>query len=101
YDAVNAIVGGYEPYIEIGDTGLTEKEIRAASVHAAVAQAAHDTLAALYPHQAGVFAGHLQKALKKVNAKKGRDEGIEVGAQAAANILFARMNDGGDDPDLP
>jgi hypothetical protein len=96
YDAVNAIVGGYEPYIAVN---VSSKVLKAASVDAAVAQAAHDTLASLYPSQAGVFAGHLQKALKKVNAKKGRAQGVQVGALAAANILLARSNDGGDTPD--
>jgi hypothetical protein len=94
YDAVNAIVGGHKPYLPIG---LPAKKLKAASVDAAVAQAAHDTLAAMYPSQAGVFAGHLQKALKKV--KKGRAQGVEVGAQAAINILVARVGDGGDTPD--
>jgi hypothetical protein len=100
YDAVNAIVGGYEPYIEIGDTGLTDEQVQAASVHAAVAQAAHDTLAALYPSQVDVFAAHWEKSLKNGKARKGSVDGCTIGAKAAANILADREGDGGDDPDL-
>src|SRR5437867_443029 len=46
FDAINAIEGGYESY-----TGIARVHARA-SVEAAIAQAAHDTLVALYPAQA-------------------------------------------------
>lgn len=97
FDAVNAIVGGYEPYIEV--TGLPDETLDNASVAAAVAQAAHDTLEVLYPNQAGVFDGELGNVLIGVPLNQGRSEGVEVGAQAAANILDERVGDGGDTPD--
>ena len=45
FDAVNAIVGGYESY-----TGIAAPR-RTASMDAAIAQAAHDTLVALFPRR--------------------------------------------------
>lgn len=98
YDAVNAIVGGHEPFRQVT---LPAETLDAASVNAAVAQAAHDALVTLYPNQTNAFGAHLQHALKGGQAKKGRDQGVQVGALAAAHILAARLNDGGDAPDLP
>ncbi|HUG18810.1 MAG TPA: phosphatase PAP2 family protein [Planctomycetaceae bacterium] len=98
YDAVNAIVGGHEPYIEVL---LPDKVLSAASIEVAVAQAAHDTLSDLYPNQADRFAWERKAALKKVAKKRGRDEGVQVGRAAAINILLARVGDGGDAPNLP
>ncbi|MEX2141785.1 MAG: phosphatase PAP2 family protein [Pirellulales bacterium] len=99
FDAVNAIVGGYEPYIEV--TGWSPQVLGAASVETAVAQAARDTLAFLYPNQQDVFDGQLGKVLSGVAAKSGRDEGRAIGAAAAMNILLERFDDGGDAPDKP
>jgi PAP2 superfamily len=99
FDAVNAIVGGHEPYIPVA--GLPPGTLENASVEAAVAQAAHDTLAALYLNQQAVFEHELDKALQGVPRKRGRDEGSAVGATAAMNILLERSNDGGDTPDVP
>ncbi len=99
YDAANAILGGYEPYLPV--TGIPAAKLKKASIHAAVAQAAHDTLMALYPSQSSVFSRELRRAILLVPPKKGRTEGILVGAKAAANILSERLNDGGDDPNVP
>src|SRR5262245_19540570 len=49
YDAVNAIDRSYAPY------HAQVHASRGASLEAAVAQAAHDTLVALFPAQAGTF----------------------------------------------
>src|SRR5262249_59458258 len=53
HDAVSAIDGSYEPYL------AHLQAPRHASLDAAVAQAAHDTLAGLYPAQRDVFAAAL------------------------------------------
>lgn len=93
YDAANAIAGEpYEPYIPVGIDPAT---VTKASLNAAVAQAAHDTLATLYPSQKKVFDDELAKALGAVPAKKGRAEGVAVGAAAALNILMLRGEVGG------
>ena len=95
YDALNAIVGSHEPYIAV------MSPVANASLEAAVAQAAHNTLAELYPAQADYFARELQRCLNRVPANRGRPEGISVGAEAAANILAAREMDGADEGDVP
>ncbi len=99
YDAVNAIVGGYEPYLAV--TGLPPGTIENASLEAAVAQAAHDTLVALYPSQDAVFDTALQRVLNSIPTHHGRSAGRLVGATAALNILWERLGDGGDTPNEP
>src|SRR5216110_3222781 len=63
FDAVNAIVGGYQSY-----TGMTARS-GAASLDAAISQAGHDTLIALFPSQASTFDGFLSEDLAGVASK--------------------------------
>jgi hypothetical protein len=89
YDAVNAIEGGYEPYLEavgVADPGD--------SAPAAVAQAAHDVLVALFPGQQVVLDGKLATSLSHVPDGPAKTGGIEVGAAAAAAMVAARTGDG-------
>ena len=89
YDAVNAIEGGYEPYLAapgVADPGD--------SAPAAVAQAAHDVLVALFPAQAGVLDDKLTTSLLAIPDGPAETGGIEVGAAAAAAMLAARTGDG-------
>jgi hypothetical protein len=90
FDAVNAIAGGHESY-----TGLP-RAARQASLDAAVAQAAHDTLAALFPSQAANLADLLAEDLARLRAAApdAKAAGIELGRQAAAAILALRADDG-------
>jgi hypothetical protein len=88
YDAVNAIVGGYEPYL--GSPAMADP---GDSAPAAVAQAAHDVLVALFPTQQGVLDGKLATSLSLL-PDDGKAGGIEVGAAAAAAMLAARTGDG-------
>ena len=88
YDAVNAIVGGYQPYLGSPATADTGD-----SAPAAVAQAAHDVLVALFPLQQGVLDGKLATSLAAI-PDAGKAGGIEVGAAAAATMLAARTGDG-------
>ena len=88
FDAVNAIAGGYESY-----TALAPAR-GAASLQAAIAQAAHDTLAALFPSQAAVFAAHLAADLAKIPNGRAKTKGMEIGHSAALAILTLRSNDG-------
>jgi hypothetical protein len=89
YDAVNAIEGGYEPYLgapAVADPGD--------SAPVAVAQAAHDVLVGLFPAQAAVLDAKLAASLAAIPDGPAETGGIEVGAAAAAAILAARTNDG-------
>jgi hypothetical protein len=83
FDAVNAIAGGYQSY-----TGLAPAP--GASMTAAIAQAAHDTLAALFTLQRATFDQHLAGELATIAGGKAKTDGIAVGQQAAAAILALR-----------
>jgi PAP2 superfamily len=87
FDAVNAIVGGYKSY-----TGLSPAH--GASMNAAVAQAAHDTLVDLFPSQTINFDALLAEDLSKIRDGRAKTDGIDLGQQAAAAILALRANDG-------
>jgi hypothetical protein len=90
YDAVNAIEGGsYEPYL-----GAPAAADPGDSAPAAVAQAAHDVLVALFPAQSGVLDGKLATSLAAIPDGPAETGGIEVGAAAAAAMLVARTGDG-------
>ena len=87
FDAVNAIVGGYKSY-----TGLSPAH--GASMHASIAQAAHDTLVELFPSQTKSFDALLAEDLSKIRDGRAKTDGIDLGQQAAAAILALRANDG-------
>src|SRR5688572_8560536 len=90
FDALNSIGGTYEPYlVDLDAPGW-------ASRGAAVAQAAHDTLAALYPSQASVFDDALADSLGQLADKKAKQAGIPIGRFVADAILDARADDGAD-----
>lgn len=88
YDAVNAIEGGYEPYL--GSPTMADASDSSA---AAAAQAAHDVLVSVFPAQQGVLDGKLSTTLGTL-PDAGKAGGQEVGAAAAAAMLAARANDG-------
>src|SRR5688572_6766518 len=81
YDAVNAIDGSFTPYVPVTANPI------GASMDAAIAQAAHDALMAIYPAQAAVFDRALAQQLRAVPVNRGRAAGMAIGSEAAANIL--------------
>ena len=91
FDAVNAIAGGYTSYSNVAHVTPD------VAMNAAIAQAAHDTLAALYPSQRPSFDAILADDLRLM-LPRGRPhaDGIVLGARAAAAILELRANDGSD-----
>jgi hypothetical protein len=92
FDAVNSIANELPRY-----TGL-EPAPAGASLDAAIAQAAHDTLTSLFPSQASAFRSVLTADLARIS-ESGRDAGVDVGRRAAAAILAMRKNDGSERPD--
>src|SRR5262249_32553683 len=66
---------------------------RGASPEAAAAQAAHDTLAALFPSQASTFDAALAADLVGIAPGRAR-QGTEVGRDVAGQILTWRSTDG-------
>src|SRR5260370_31266923 len=93
FDSVNAVLGGYQSY-----TGIQAVK-PPVSLDAAVAQAAHDTLAALYPSQASAFDSLLSEDLAKISNKNERANGVSLGQRAASAILPLRTNDGSQIPE--
>jgi len=94
FEAVNAIAGRYQSYTGLppapGDTSLK----------AAIAQAAADTLTALFPSQAASFAAQLEEDLAYVEDRPAQKEaGIDLGRRAAQSILEIRADDGSDHPE--
>jgi len=88
FDAMNAIAGRYQSY-----TGLPPAA-RGTSVLAAIPQAAHDTLIALYPAQSAALDQQLAADLLRLGANRGKQQGIDLGRRAAAAILALRESDG-------
>jgi len=81
FEAINAIEGGYESYVGLapasGDISLA----------AAMAQAAHDTLVAMFPSQIATFDAELALDLDAIEDGDGETAGIDLGARAASAIL--------------
>ncbi len=92
YDAVNAIDGGYEPYLD----GLSAPST--ASKAAAAAQAAHDVLYGLTSASQTMVRDRiddmLDASLLLIPDRPSKAAGIQIGAQAAAEMLRVRSTDG-------
>jgi len=92
YDAVNGIVGGYEPYLVRPAANPWD------STDAAVATAAYRVLLAVVPASQtaalATLAAQYTAALAAVPAGAAKDGGIAAGEAAAAAMLAARTNDG-------
>lgn len=88
FEAINAIAGGYESYVGLAPA---PEEV---SKKAAIAQAAHDALIAMFPSQSEAFDAALAEDLAAIEDVESRDMGILVGQDAAAAILAMRADDG-------
>lgn len=91
FDAILAINGGYQSY-----TGLAPAPANT-SMKAAVSQAAHDTLVALYPSHSQTFDDKLAEDLLHIDDPASIANGVLLGQQAAAAILAMRAADNSDD----
>jgi hypothetical protein len=89
YDSVNAIDRSSTPFL------VTDVHASAgASIEAAAAQAAHDTLSALYPYlKSSLFDPALAADLAKIAPGPAR-QGIAIGKAVAQEVLAWRANDG-------
>jgi hypothetical protein len=91
YDAVDAVDGSHAPYLVHVRAGANT------SMDAAVAAAAHDTLAALYPHQQPRLDARLFMSLASLAHHTPRTDlrqGVRLGERIAAQLLAARQDDG-------
>lgn len=91
YDAAMMVDGRYMPVF------LNYPLFVGASLDAAVSQAAHDTLAALFPHQKPTFDAALATSLAGIPWRAARI-GTQLGGLTAQRILAVRANDGADGP---
>jgi membrane-associated phospholipid phosphatase len=88
YDAVNGIIGTYNPYL------VNQTAPVGASPEAAVAAAAHRVLVNLYPNQQAIFDAALTDSLANITDGPAKDTGIAYGQQVASAILEERSTDG-------
>lgn len=93
FEVVNAIAGGHQSYV-----GL-RRAAWETSFDAAVASAAAETLAALYPAQAGTIRDQLAADLARVRDRRARLHGVALGREAAAALLARSAGDGSDHPE--
>jgi hypothetical protein len=97
YDSVNAIVGGYERYTKL------PRAPNDASINAAIATAAHDTLIQMFPSQKPKFDALYAADIANNHERRAQQiSGVAVGRNAARLILAMRADDGaaGADPKM-
>jgi membrane-associated phospholipid phosphatase len=90
YDAVNAIDHSYTPFF------ADVRAPRGASLEAAAARAAHDTMSALFPAHQATFDATLTADLADIPRGQAR-LGVAVGQAVAQQILAWRSQDGSND----
>ncbi len=88
FEAVNAIVGEYEPYLGILDAPPW------ASPEAAAIAAAHRALVALHPGSAPALDAFRAQSLAAIPDGPAKEVGIALGEDAADAMLLFRANDG-------
>lgn len=94
FDAFAAITGKYATYTDL------PRARGHVSANRAVAQAAHDTLVALYPYQAERIEALFEEDISKIEGtKEAIEAGAELGRKAAQAILAKRENDGSSLPE--
>ena len=90
FDAANMVTPRAKPYL----ANHTPSNQKIVSLDAAVAQAAADTLSALYPKQGKVFSAALTQYLTPLKNATARNNGIQIGHAVAHDLLLARSQDG-------
>jgi hypothetical protein len=88
FEAVNAFDGRCKSMVGIRPAGA------ATSMNCAIAQAAHDTLCAVFPSQKAHFDSLLGDELSLVPNGRGKKDGITLGQTCAAKILALKADDG-------
>lgn len=88
FEAINAVAGRYESFLDFPSTRGP------IFIEAAIAQAGHDTLRALFPAQAAIFAARLAEDLDRMPNGSAKDEGLALGRETAAATLAHTANDG-------
>ena len=92
FEAVNAITRKYQPYLG------TITAPPGASAEAAAIVAAHDVLVEYFPAQAGSLDMSRDTSLAAIPNGQSKDDGMAVGAAAAAAMIMERLDDGSSPP---
>jgi membrane-associated phospholipid phosphatase len=93
FDALNAIVGGYQSF-----TGQPRAKA-GTNRNVAIAQAAHDTLVALFPSQKPAFDQLLAQDLASVPDTLSKLEAVTLGRKVAKAVLALKATDGSKHPE--
>lgn len=93
FDAINGLTGDGASFSNVVPPGPRT------STDAAIAQAAHDTLAALFPSQTSTFDAALAEDLAVIVRPTPRQNGVTFGQAIAAAILAERATDGSNHPE--
>ena len=88
FDAMNTILPQYHSFTKV------ERPEGPIAVDAAIAQAAHDTLVALYPSQTAKFDQLLAEDLASTPNNIARANAVTLGKAVAAAVLAQRVGDG-------
>src|SRR5687767_5217300 len=93
FDALNSVEPRYTPYIDRVDVPS------GASADAAAAQAAHDTLVAMFPARREIYGAALATQMGRIPAAAAQS-GARVGAAAARAVIDRRADDGWNRPPI-
>jgi hypothetical protein len=93
FEAVNSITPRFQSYV-----GFTKKGPNA-SMDAAIAQASHDSLVAMFPSQSASHDAVLAADLALIPNSQGKSTGVAIGKAAAAAVLANRASDGSEIPE--
>lgn len=88
YNAVVAIEGGYQPY----ESDIVPQP--GASVDAAVATAAYEVLSHYFPAQQAMLDAEYAASIALIPDGAAKTSGMEVGSEAAAELVALRQGDG-------
>ena len=96
HDALNNVVPKFETYAldnsEVDASGITKKNIHSIA-DAAVSQAARDMIVQLFPQAAMAADAQLSSILANIEASELKNQGINIGKDAAAAMLAKRAGD--------
>ena len=95
FEAVNAITGEYEPYLDPSTAGPS-----GASVDAAVVVAAHRALTNYFPAAVAALDAARDADLAVISSGPAKSAGMAVGLAAADAMIRLRLNDGSATPPL-
>lgn len=93
FEAVNAVTGEYEPYLDPATTAPP-----GASVEAAVVIAAHRTLTTYFPAAVAALDAARDSDLAAIPVGQAKTDGIAVGLAAANAMIALRTGDGSSPP---